>query len=71
MASELLTERYSEAISGVIESYDRIVISGHLLQNLLAQSTRQVELSVRQTEFEQRLRLLEQPRPEGTRHHKP
>jgi len=34
---------------------------GHLLQNLLAQVNRQVELSIRQTEFEQRLRLLEQP----------
>jgi hypothetical protein len=30
MATQLLTERYSEAISGVIESYDRIVISGNL-----------------------------------------
>jgi len=30
MATQLLTERYNEAISGVIESYDRIVISGHL-----------------------------------------
>ena len=34
---------------------------GHLLQNLFAQANRQVELSIRQTEFEQRLRLLEQP----------
>jgi hypothetical protein len=30
MATQLLTERYAEAMSGVIESYDRIVISGHL-----------------------------------------
>lgn len=30
MATQLLTERYGEAISGVVESYDRIVISGHL-----------------------------------------
>jgi hypothetical protein len=30
MATQLLTERYREAISGVVESYDRIVISGNL-----------------------------------------
>src|SRR4051794_31421174 len=30
MATQLLTERYAEAINGVIESYDRLVISGHL-----------------------------------------
>ena len=30
MATQLLTERYADAIHGVIESYDRIVISGHL-----------------------------------------
>jgi hypothetical protein len=30
MATQLLTERYAAAISGVIESYDRIVISGQL-----------------------------------------
>lgn len=30
MATQLLTERYSAAISGVVESYDRIVISGNL-----------------------------------------
>ena len=33
----------------------------HLLQNLLAQANHQVDLSIRQSEFEQRLRLLEQP----------
>ena len=30
MATQLLTERYQENIQGVIESYDRIVISGNL-----------------------------------------
>jgi DNA-binding transcriptional ArsR family regulator len=30
MATQLLTERYAEAISGVLESYDRLVLSGHL-----------------------------------------
>ena len=30
MATQLLTERYAESIEGVIESYDRIVISGQL-----------------------------------------
>lgn len=30
MATQLLTERYSESIAGVVESYDRIVISGNL-----------------------------------------
>src|SRR5262245_33142237 len=30
MATQLLTERYQESIRGVIESYDRIVISGKL-----------------------------------------
>lgn len=30
MATELLTERYSEQISGVLSCYDRIVLSGHV-----------------------------------------
>ncbi len=30
MATQLLTERYAESIQGVVESYDRIVISGNL-----------------------------------------
>lgn len=30
MATQLLTERYANEIAGVIESYDRIVLSGHL-----------------------------------------